>query len=181
MDDDEAISACDRAGEAAAKGGSFEAVRWPDLALEAPNLVRLAVGVFAVRLDLAREAFGSDFDSAASAERLEEAWRTDALQARYAPEGIFVRAAFTVRVALAADPDEVDPTGEPAAVETLTLAAEFCVSFVEQRHTRPFVDFMGGEVRRGSDGASRTLDAFAFRVEPAQAVEWGLNGVEPPG
>lgn len=168
----EAMREYDRAGEAAARGGPFAAVRWPDVALDRANLERLAEGVLGARLDLAGEAFGPDFDSAACGDRLEEAWRTDALQVRFAPEGVSIRAAFSVRVTLA----DAEDDAAVAAGETLELGAEICLSFVERHHTRPFVDFMGGEVRRASDGATRKIDPFAFAVEPAAAVAWGLNG-----
>lgn len=174
--DDEAIEHYDRAGARAAHGTPWAPVRWPDLALEGANLEKLAMGVLESRLDLAREAFGPDFDAAAAGSRLEEAWRVDALQARYAPEGVYVRGAFTVRLVLAAE--EVEPGDGDEATEILGLRAEFCVSFVEQHHTRPYIDFMGGEVRRESDGAARTIDPFAFRLDPADAVGWGLNGCD---
>jgi hypothetical protein len=184
MTDDEAIDAYNRAGEASARGRRFPPVRWPDLPLDARDIERLAEGVLASRLDLGAEAFGPDFDSVACADRLEDAWRTDACEARFAPEGVYMRAAFTVAVALR---DEDTDSGAPGATpeivakEALTIVSEICLSFVERHHTRPFVDFMGGEIRRAGDGATRRLDPCAFMIEPADAVAWGLNGAAPPG
>lgn len=169
MTEAEAIECYDRAGAAA---GRFAGVRWPDVLLTEENLFRLVDGVLAERLDFAREAFGPDFESEALVERLEEAWRHDGLQARFAPEGVFARAVSCVRVRL------VDPDGEEEAVETLTVEAELCLSFSTRRHARPFVDFMGGRITRSGDGASRALDPFGLMVEPQLAVAWGLNGAE---
>jgi hypothetical protein len=173
MTDDEAIARYDEAGAAA--GRRLGPVRWPDLALDPAGVERLAEGVLASRLDLPSRAFGPDFDGAACGDRIAEAWRTEACEARFAPEGVFVRAAFTVVVTLAED----EPGGGVMAEETLAIRCEVCLSFVERRHTRPYVDFMGGEVRRASDGAVGRLDPCAFMVDPADAVAWGLNGAAP--
>jgi hypothetical protein len=168
------IERYNRAGDAArAEGGP---VHWPHIALDARNLERLVEGVLGVRMDFVRAAFGDDFDADARADRVEEAWRTDALQTRYAPEGVFVRARFTVRVTLAEEADEAEKSEGSFGDETLEIAAEICLSFVERRHTRPFVDFMSGELRRLSDGTVKKLDPFAFAIEPSDALAWGLNG-----
>lgn len=178
-DDDDAIAEYDRAGSNARD--AFATVRWPDLALDRANLGRLAEGVLAARYDLARLAFGEEWDGAAAGERVEEAWRTDALHARYAPEGMFVRAALSIIVTVhptddARAPDA--PEDAPLAEEVLHFAFELCVSFTYRHHTRPFVDFMGGELRRESDDSQVRLDPFAHEVAPADAVAWGLNGVD---
>jgi hypothetical protein len=178
-EDRAAIEAYDRAGEASRAAG--HAVHWPDLALDPDNLVRLAEGVIGSRIDFARAAFGDDFEAEACADRIEEAWRTDAFQARFAPEGVFVRVEFTVEVALLDAPrSDAEPAigaDEPdAARESLRVAAEFCLSFVEKHRTRPFIDFMGGELRRESDGAARRIEPYSFMVEPGDAIAWGLNG-----
>ncbi|MBE2215324.1 MAG: hypothetical protein IAE82_15735 [Opitutaceae bacterium] len=167
----EAIERYDRAGAARA-GARFAGVRWPDVAADEDNLARLVEGVLGARVDFAREAFGPDFESEGPEHRLEEAWRRDAVQVRYAPEGLFVRAAFTVRVRLS------DDDGEEEALESVSVDAEICLSFSTRRHARPFVDFMRGRLLRASDGAARTIDPFAMMVEPQDAVAWGLNGVE---
>jgi len=60
--------------------------------------------------------------------------------------------------------------------ETLGFEGELCVSFTNRHHTRPFVDFMSGCVRRMSDGTSTRIDPFAHEVAPADAIAWGLNG-----
>jgi len=172
LNESEAIERYDRAGAVAA-GGRFAGVRWPDVALTEDNLLRLLEGVLGARFDFAREAFGPDFDSEGLAGRLDEAWRRDAVQVRFAPEGVYVRAAFTVRVRL----DGED--GEEEACETLAVEAEVCLSFSTRRHARPFVDFMGGRLARASDGAARVTDPFALMIEPQDAVAWGLNGVVP--
>jgi len=173
MDDQEAIARYDEAGRARAAAEGQLPVRWPDLALEPANLARLVEGVLGARLNFPMLAFGEDFDADACGERLSEAWRTDDLQVRYAPEGVFVRAKFSVLVELASDPDDEDDTG---AAETVWVVCELCVSFTHRHHTRPFVDFMGGTVTRASDGATRALDPFAREIAPADAFEWGLNG-----
>lgn len=194
MDDREAIAHYDRAGEAAA--GRWPPVRWPDLALTPENMARLVEGVLDERCDCARLAFGDDFDASAVAGRLTEAWRTDDVALRFAPEGVFIRAAFTVRVEIA--PEDAEETEHPhgelaearargltdedeAVVETLGFDVEVCVSFTSRHHTRPFVDFMGGTVRRTGDGAVTRLDPFAREIAPADAVAWGLNGAKADG
>lgn len=165
----EAIERYDRAG-----GGpsTFAPVRWPDLAVTTENLALLAEGVLGARCDFAREAFGPDLDSDALSDRLEEAWRLEAMQVRYAPEGLYLRFNYTVRVTLAGDDADDDATEETLAVE-----GELCLSFSARRHARPFVDFMGGRILRAGDGAVRALDPFALMIEPQTAVAWGLNGV----
>ena len=169
MDEREWIDIYDQAGAAARN--RFAGVRWPDLPLDAANLERLAEGVVDGLADAARLAFGDDFDPAASRDELEEAWRTDALQARFAPEGLYVRAAFTVRLRLSEE-----ESNEAVADETLAIEAEFCVSFVEKYGVRPFVDFMGGAVRRIGDGTETRLPPRGFIITPEDAVAWGLNG-----
>jgi hypothetical protein len=173
MDDREAIEHYDRAGEK--RRGAFSAVRWPDLALDAENLARLAEGVFDARCDCVRLAFGDAVEGAALGERLSEAWRTDALHVRYAPEGVFLRTKLSVLLEIAPEDDDVD-ADESSTRETLMFEGELCVSFTSRHHTRPFVDFMGGSVRRMTDGASTRLDPFAHEIAPAEAVAWGLNG-----
>jgi len=165
----EAIERYDRAGAAQA-GSRFAGVRWPDVAVTEDNLLRLVEGVLSVRVDFAREAFGPDFESEECADRLEEAWRADAVQLRYAPEGVYARTAFTVRVRLC------DDDGEEEALESLEVEAELCLSFSTRRHARPFVDVMSGRIVRTGDGATRVLDPFAQMIEPQAAVAWGLNG-----
>jgi hypothetical protein len=173
MTDDEAIEHYNRGGDATR--GAFAAVHWPDVPLTPTNLGRLVEGVLDDRCDCVRLAFGEDVETEALGERVTEAWRTDALQTRFAPEGVFVRAAFTVRVAIAPDGDqERDGNAEPM-VETLAFAVEVCVSFTHRHHVRPFLDFMGGTVRRAGDGAVLRLDPFAREVSPADAVAWGVN------
>jgi hypothetical protein len=173
MDDREAIEQYDRAGEK--HSGAFAAVRWPDLALDAENLVRLAEGVFDARCDCVRLAFGDTVDGTALGGRLSEAWRTDALHVRYAPEGVFVRTRLSVLLEIA--PDDNDPDADEESVqETLAFDGELCVSFTHRHHTRPFVDFMGGSVRRMTDGVSTRIDPFAHEIAPVDAVAWGLNG-----
>ncbi len=169
MEDREAIEQYNRAGEATRV--RFPAVRWPDLALATENVARLAEGVLSARCDCARLAFGDDFEVEAHEERLSEAWRTDALETRYAPEGVYVRAAFSVRVELAPETDEAETISE-----TLSFTCELCVSFTHRHHIRPFVDFMGGEVRRNGDDVKMHLDPFAHEIAPADALAWGLNG-----
>jgi hypothetical protein len=173
MDDREAIEHYDRRGGQHAPAEGFPPVRWPDLALHPANLARLAEGVLDARCDCARLAFGEGFDRAPLRERLSESWRTDALHARYAPEGVFVRAKFSVLVEIAPDPEEGD---DEAASETLSFTCEICVSYSSLHHTRPFVDFMSGTVRRATEGVAVRLDPFARAVTPQDAVEWGLNG-----
>jgi hypothetical protein len=171
------IERYNRAGDAArAEGGP---VHWPHIALDARNLERLVEGVLGARIDIVRAAFGDEFDAGACEDRIEEAWRTDALQTRYAPEGVFVRARFTVRVTLVGEDGEAEKIEEPPGDETLEITTELCLSFVERRHTRPFVDFMSGELRRVGDGIARKLDPFAFAIEPGDALAWGLNGASP--
>ena len=169
VDEHEWIDRYDRAGAAARE--RFAGVSWPDLALEAANLERLAEGLVDGLVDAPRLAFGDDFDPEQSHDVLEEAWRTDALQARFAPEGLYVRAAFTVRLMLSEE-----EAGEVVADESLVIEAEFCVSFVEKFGVRPFVDFMGGAVRRIGDGIETRLDPRGFMITPEDAVAWGLNG-----
>lgn len=172
MEEREAIECYDRAGEK--HRGAHAPVRWPDLAIEPANLARLVEGVLDARCDFARLAFGEEFDAEAVGELLSEAWRTDSLQTRFAPEGVFVRGVFSVRFVI--EPDDVDGNAD-AVTETLTLELELCLSFTHRHHTRPFVDFMAGEVRRAGDGPVKRLDAFACEIAPADAVAWGLNGV----
>jgi hypothetical protein len=168
----EAIERYDRAGAAQA-GARFAGVRWPDVSVTEDNMQRLVEGVLGARIDFAREAFGPDFEPEGQEDRLEEGWRHDAAQMRFAPEGVFVRAACTVRVRLC------DEEGGEEALETLAVEAEMCLSFSTRRHARPFVDFMAGRIVRASDGAARTIDPFALMIEPQTAVAWGLNGSAP--
>jgi hypothetical protein len=177
MDDREAIEHYDRAGEHARGVSAFAPIRWPDLVVDPANLARLVEGVLDARCDCARLVFGEDFDASADAvvDRLSETWRTDALQVRFAPEGVFVRARISVLVELAAD-EHADAPEIPEAIDTLWFTSELCVSFTQRHHVRPFVDFMSGEVHRASDGAITRLDPFAREVSPQDAVEWGLNG-----
>ena len=170
MTEAEAIECYDRAGAVA---GPFAGVRWPDVALTEENLARLAEGVLAARLDFGREAFGPDCDTDALGERIEEAWRRDARQVRFAPEGVYVRVRCSIRVRV------LDEDGQEECAELLHLEAELCLSFSTRRHARPFVDLMGGRLTRSSDGASRAIDPFGLMVEPQLAVAWGLNGAEP--
>jgi hypothetical protein len=145
-------------------------VRWPDVAVTEDNLACLVEGALGERINFPQEAFGPDFESDGLEDRLDEGWRRDALQVRYAPEGVFVRAVFTVRVRLC------DEEGAEEATESLAVVAEVCLSFSTLRHARPFLDFMGGHIVRASDGAARTIDPFALMIEPQTAVAWGLNG-----
>lgn len=163
--------AIERYNAGAAAAPPFAAVRWPHLALDAPNLWRLVEGVLGERVDLAREAFGADLDSDALADRIELAWREDALHVRYAPEGLYVRARCSVRLWWLQDDDE----GDEPAEETLGCEMELCLSFSTRRHARPFVDFMSGRIVRVSDGVSRPIDPFGLMVEPELAVAWRLN------
>jgi hypothetical protein len=174
MDDREAIELYDCAGEKFR--GALAPVRWPDLAIEPENVARLVEGVLGSRCDFARLAFGDEFDAEAVAELLSEAWRTDSLQTRFAPEGVFVRGIFSIRVVI--EPDDIDGNAE-AVTEALTLTVELCLSFTHRHHTRPFVDFMSGAVSRASDGQVKRLDPFACEIAPVDAIAWGLNGVAP--
>jgi hypothetical protein len=63
--------------------------------------------------------------------------------------------------------------------ETVAIVCELCVSFTHRHHTRPFIDFMEGVVRRATDGAVTRIDPFAREISPQEAVEWGLNGAVP--
>lgn len=172
MDDREAIEHYNEAGEK--RRGAFAPVRWPDVALHAENLARLVEGVIDARCDCARLAFGDAWDEGAVGDRFSEAWRTDALDVRYAPEGVFVRAAVTVRMEIAPEAGDEDD-GAVADVETLHFTVEVCVSFTHRHHTRPFVDFMGGAVSRSGDDTVMRLDPFGHEIAPADAVAWGLN------
>lgn len=174
MTESEAIDLYDSAGER--NRGGFPAVRWPDLAVERANVAKLIEGVMAAHCDFARLAFGPDFDAEAVEELLSESWRTDAMQLRFAPEGVFVRGQLSIRFVI--EPDDVDGNAD-ATTETLVLTLELCLSFTHRHHTRPFVDFMGGEVRRQGDGQVKRLDPFACEISPVEAIGWGLNGVDP--
>jgi hypothetical protein len=174
MDEREAIEQYDRAG--ATRRGEFAAVRWPDLALDSENLTRLAEGVIDTYCDCVRLAFGDAIDGASLGERLSEAWRSDALHVRYAPEGVYLRVKLSVLLEIAPDDDDLD-ADEASACETLRFEGELCVSFTHRHHTRPFVDFMRGSVRRMSDGTSTPIDPFAREIAPADAIAWGLNGL----
>jgi hypothetical protein len=171
MDEREAIEQYNLAGERRGPDRALGAVLWPDIAIDADNLARLAEGVLAEHCDCAQLVFGDACDSAALGDRLSEAWRTDGLEVRFAPEGVFVRSVFTVRVAVAAERDDEEPL-----IETLCFRSELCLSFTHRHHTRPFVDFMGGEVRRGSEETVQRIDPFAREISPVDAVAWGLNG-----
>ncbi|RME70626.1 MAG: hypothetical protein D6781_05945 [Verrucomicrobia bacterium] len=175
MDDRQAIGLYNAAGDR--HRGRLGAVHWPDIELDEENIFLLTQGVLDMRVDWPRLAFGDDFDAEASHDEPSEAWRTDELRVRFAPEGVYIRAAFTIRVELN-DPDASDPDEAPVAVETLCDECELCLSYVERHHTRPFIDFMGGRVRRLSDGCITRIDPFSFELSPEDAVEWGLNGVD---
>ncbi len=169
MGEREDIEAYAALGAREARG--FEPVRWPDLELTEERLVRLFEGVLEARLEPARLAFGDEGAIAAAEGRVDEAWRTGGMQARFAPEGVYVRAWCEVRLRLVgAD----DPAEEPVA--TLRLDGELCLSFVAQRHASPFVDFMGGTLElAGADDVAATvrrIDPFALRLEPAHLLEW---------
>lgn len=170
VDDLKAIDAYNAAGDKIR--GRLGAVHWPDLALDNENLVQLSEGLLDSRLDLEAIAFGEDFDAEVNHEEIEQGWRNDELSARYAAEGVIVRVASTVRLKLV---DPVSPQDEANFVETLYIEAEFCLSFIERRHTRPFVDFLSGHVRRIGDGVVTRIDAFACEISPGDALEWGLN------
>lgn len=171
MNDREAIERYDAGGTSAR--GRFPGIRWPDVALTEDNLRRLFEGVLEARVNVAAFALGDDIDSEALAGRVEEAWRLDAMQVRFAPEGVFVRAAFTVLVRLAS----ADPEAEPEAEVSVAIGGEICLSYVELHHVRPFVDFMGGQLRLlDPEPVVRTLEPYTWMVEPDAAVAWGLNG-----
>lgn len=170
MNESEAIERYDHAG-----GGpsALRPIRWPDLAITTENLGRLLEGVLGARIDFARAAFGDDFSAeSVDDDQLEEAWRREAIDVRYAPEGLYVRARHAVRIRL------LDETGAEEAAETLEVEAEICLSFSTRRHARPFVDFMNGRLTRVADGASQVIDPFGLMIEPEAAVAWGLNGIE---
>lgn len=174
MDEREAIELYNRAGDAANRG--LGAIHWPHVSMEPATLARLVEAVLDERCDWARLAFGETFEAEALGERLSEAWRTDAVQVRFAPEGVFVRASFTVRVEVEPEEDDVqDKETDPPLVEVLTATAEICLSFTPRHHVRPFVDFMDGEIRRTGDAAAVRLDPFAREVSPIDAVAWGLQ------
>lgn len=177
MNDDEAIERYNRGGDAV--GGAFAAVHWPDLPLAPANLERLVEGVLDDRCDCVRLAFGEEIAADALGDRVTEAWRTDALQVRFAPEGVLARAAFSVRVEIAPeDEGEAGADGGEPLAETLAFAVEVCVSFTHRHHVRPFIDFMGGTARRAGDGTVLRLDPFAREMSPADAVAWGINAPE---
>ncbi|MGH8021249.1 MAG: hypothetical protein ACREIA_23810 [Opitutaceae bacterium] len=176
MDDREATAAYDAAGM---KGAPGAGVRWPDIDLAAGNLRRLFEGVLDERLDLAELAFGEQANRADAAEQLEEAWRLEAMHTRFAPEGVYVRAKFSVRIRLLDDAAPDDPSEDEV---WLGVEGELCLSFATRQHTRPFVDFMGGSLRieeRTGDATpvatEKRLDPFALMVSPQLAVAWGLN------
>jgi hypothetical protein len=170
VDETEAIKALNKLGDRAST--SWTPVHWPHVDLRSVNLERLAEAVVDSRLDTAVIAFGDDFDSERSSDDLEEAWRTDEFQARFAPEGVFVCAGFSILLTIS----DANADDEIIAEETLIIKAEFCLSFSEKHHTRPFIDFMDGEVRRGSDGVRKKIDPFSMFIEPDDAVAWRLNG-----
>lgn len=170
MNESEAIKAINMLGDRAST--SWKPVHWPHIDLRSVNLERLAEAVIDARLDTATIAFGDDFDPERSADDLEEAWRTDEFQARFAPEGVFVCAGFSILLTI----KDASADDEVIAEETLVVKAEFCLSFSEKHHTRPFIDFMDGAVRRNSDGFSRKIDPFSMFIEPEDAVAWRLNG-----
>ncbi|HEX9786149.1 MAG TPA: hypothetical protein VGA56_25910 [Opitutaceae bacterium] len=187
VDDQEAIDTYDEAGRESASA-RLGAVRWPDVALDGENLRRLVEGVLDEHLDIASIALGEGADVRLLADRIEEAWRLDEMRVRYAPEGVFVDAAFALRVTLLSA-DEQEET--PEAEVLLNIESELCLSFTERNQTRPFVDFMGGCVRvldddpdlPGQAGATvvreKRIDPFALMVSPALAVKWGLNSRAP--
>lgn len=175
MDDIEAVERYDRGGAAGA--GRFAGVRWPDLAITPENLRRICEGVLESKVDAATCALGDVVDVERFADDIEEAWRLDGLQARFAPEGVFLQVAFTVRAIF--EPDEVGDDASRIAGQ-VTIEGELCLSFVARQHARPFVDFMGGVVRRAEPEAfEKQIEPFALQIDPPLAVAWGLNGCEP--
>ncbi|WP_442889847.1 hypothetical protein [Congregicoccus parvus] len=184
MDDREAIAAYNDVEERG-RLSRFPGVLWPDLNLDRDNLRRLVEGVLEERLDLVGLAFGDDIDRDALADRVEEAWRMDEMQVRFAPEGVSIRFACTVRVALG----EAEGEGEEHTIALggdsfvdLEIAGALCLSFVARLHTRPFIDFMGGTVAKPEErGAgtppARQIDPFTLLVSPQLAIGWGLNDV----
>ncbi len=180
MNDREAMAAYDAAG--AKRAG----VRWPDVDLDRENLRRLFEGALDEHLDLAALAFGDQANRAGAAERIEEAWRLDAMRVRFAPEGVFARARFSVRLRLWGDGPAAEAPEDEAA---LTIEGELCLSFTERNHTRPFVDFMGGRLRveepaamdaGASPAEDKRIDPFALMISPQLAVAWGLNAASLP-
>jgi hypothetical protein len=186
VDDREAIAAYNDVEERG-RLSRFPGVLWPDLNLDRDNLRRLVEGVLEERLDLVGLAFGDDIDRDALADRIEEAWRMDEMQVRFAPEGVSIRFACTVRVALA----EAEGEGAERAADSggdsfvdLEIAGALCLSFVARLHTRPFIDFMGGTVvkceERGAGALpARQIDPFTLLVSPQLAIGWGLNTYTP--
>jgi hypothetical protein len=175
VDESEAIRKINELGDRART--SWKAVRWPHVDLHPANLERIAEAVVDSRVDTTVLAFGEEFDADDTTDEIVEAWRTDEFQTRFAPEGIFACVRFTIRLTVS-DPEAGN---ELIAEETLVIKAEFCLSFSEKHHTRPFIDFMEGEVRRVGDGATTIIDPFSMFIEPDDAVAWGLNGPEETG
>lgn len=168
----EAIELYNRAG--LLRGKESQGVRWPDLDLESSNLERTAEEIFGARSNLAGIALGEDFDSEAGESEVDERWRTDRLEVRFAPEGVMVRASFTVRFVVAGA-----AAGEPtSAEEVLIITGEFCLSHTELHGVCPVVDFLQGEVCRVSEQTRTNLNPFTMRLDAVTAVMWGLNGVE---
>jgi hypothetical protein len=175
VDESEAIRKINELGDRART--AWNAVRWPHVDLRPANLESIAEAVVDSRVDTTGLAFGEDFDADDTTDDIVEAWRTDEFQSRFAPEGVFVCVRFTIRLTVS-DPEAGD---ELIAEETLAIKAEFCLSFSDMHHTRPFVDFMEGEVRRISDGVTTVVDPFSMFIEPDDGVAWGLNGPEQTG
>lgn len=172
MTEHDAIDLYNRAG--LLRGAESRGVRWPDLDLELSNLERMAEGVLGARCNLAEIALGNDFDPDGLDSPVDERWRTDRLDVRFAPEGVFVQAAFTVRFLVPADVGGESPDAE----ETITVAGEFCLSHTELHGVCPVVDFLRGDVCRASDQMRTRLNPFTLRIDAVTAVLWGLNGVE---
>lgn len=172
MEEQQAIELYNRAG--LLRGAESRGVRWPDLDLELSNLERMAEGLLGARCHLVEIALGNDFNPDVLDAQVDERWRTDRLEVRFAPEGVFVRAAFTIRFVVASEAGD-EP---PEAVETVTVAGEFCLSHTELHGVSPVVDFLSGEVCRTSDQTRTRLNPFTLRLDPVSAVNWGLNGVD---
>lgn len=172
VDEQQAIELYNRAGRP--RGAESRGVLWPDIDLESSNLERLAEGVLGARCNLVEIALDEDVDANALESEVDERWRTDRLEVRFAPEGVFVRASFSVRFVVE-DPEEAEPR---SAEETLNLYGEFCLSHTELHGVSPVVDFLHGCVGRTSDQTRTRLNPFTLRLDAVTAVLWGLNGVE---
>jgi hypothetical protein len=149
----------------------FPLPRWPDLLIESENLLRLFNGAMEQRCDFPGLILGDAF--AGGDERVEEAYRVEAMQARFAPEGLYIRARLIRRAWVEPASSEDEELSGEAVID-----GEVCLSFVPQRHVCPFIDVMGGWIRFADGREPRRIDPFGYRLERDEALEWGVI-VEP--